>query len=204
LALFPDPRSLPAETIVRVLNHLLAGQPWLRERLVAHAGRACRLEVFPLTLQLRVAEDGALRHDPHAQETDATIRMSAVSAARLLAGDERARAEIDLSGDPVLAGALRSVLQELRWDVEEDLSRVVGDIAARRLVQGARSAASWQASAARSVAANLAEYLVEERALLARKDEVQRWAQEVGELRDAVERLEKRIQSLAPEDPPRA
>jgi ubiquinone biosynthesis accessory factor UbiJ len=204
VALFPDPRSLPAEALVRAVNHLLAGQPWLRESLVPHAGRTCRLEVFPVLLQLRVGEDGALQRDSGTHAPDAIIRLSAFAAARLLAGEERARAEVDLSGDPVLASALRAVLQELRWDAEEDLSRVVGDIAARRIVQGARRAASWQASAAQSIGANLAEYLVEERALLARKDEVQRWSQEVGDLRDAVERLEKRLETLAPTPAPRA
>ena len=81
--------------------------------------------------------------------------------------------------------------------------RLLGDIAARRMVQAARGAAAWPAKAARSAADNLSEYLVEEQPMLARKDDVLRWSQEVDALRDATERLEKRIMSLAQRDPSR-
>jgi ubiquinone biosynthesis accessory factor UbiJ len=196
LALLPDPRQLPAAALVRALNHLLQGQPWLRERLQPHAGRACLLEVFPFTLRLRIGLDGSLVLENAETPTDCEIRLSPVALARLLAGDERARGDIALVGDAALAAALSGVLQELRWDAEEDLSHLVGDIAARRMVQAAHRAAGWPATAARSAAANLSEYLMEERPMLARKDDVVRWAQEVDALRDAAERLEKRVLNL--------
>jgi ubiquinone biosynthesis accessory factor UbiJ len=197
LTFLPDPRQLPAEAALRALNHLLRGQPWLRERLLPYAGRSGLVEVLPIALRLRVAPDGSLV--AHRDETppDAEIRLSPVALVRLLAGDERARGEVKLTGDAGLAGALAGVLQELRWDAEEDLSRLVGDIAARRIVQAARGASAWQARAARSAAANLTEYLVEERPMLARRDDVARWSQEVDGIRDAVERMEKRILGLA-------
>ena len=193
----PDPRELPAEAAVRVLGHLLAGQPWLRERLVAHAGRICTFEVFPVRLTLRIQADGTFAVERDGGTADARIRLSPFVLARLLAGDDRARSEVRLTGDSALASVLTGVLQALRWDAEEDLSRVVGDIAAHRLVQGARQFDAWRAGAIDGAAASVAEYLVEERDLLARKDDLAQWAQEVDALRDAVERLEKRILAVA-------
>jgi ubiquinone biosynthesis protein UbiJ len=197
VALLPDLRQLSSAALLRTLNHLLAGQPWLRERLVPHAGRSCRIDVFPVTLLLQVAQDGALLLPPGDAVAEAEVRLSPVALARLLAGDEGARTEVHLSGDPGLAGALAGTVQALRWDAEEDLSRVVGDIAARRMVQGARDLATWQAGMIQGVAAGISEYFVEERALLARRGDVVRWSQEVDALRDAVERLEKRIEQAA-------
>jgi ubiquinone biosynthesis protein UbiJ len=194
LPLFPDPRRLPAEALLRALDHVLAGQPWLRDRLVPHAGRLCRVEVFPVALRLRIGPDGSLVADREAVAPDAEIRLSPLALARLLGGDEGARTDVQLSGDPALAAALAGVFQELRWDVEEDLSRVVGDIPARRLVDGARRLAAWQAGALQGLAASVSEYLQEERPVLARRDELARWSQEVDALRDAVERMEKRIE----------
>jgi ubiquinone biosynthesis protein UbiJ len=203
LALFPDPRHLPAEALARTLNHLLAGQPWLRERLQPHAGRRCLLQVFPFTLPVAIAADGSLAVQHDDAPPDAEVRLSPGALARLLAGDERARNDIALTGDAAFAGVLGGVIRELRWDAEEDLSRLVGDIAAHRIVQAARRAADWPAGAVRSAAANLAEYLAEERPVLARRDDVARWSQEVDALRDAVERLEKRILTLSRRNGPR-
>jgi ubiquinone biosynthesis protein UbiJ len=195
-----DLRHLSDGALLRALNHLLAGQPWLRERLEPHAGRSCRIDVFPLSITVRIAEDGVLRLAGDDDAPDAQIRLSPVALARLLAGDERARAEVHLSGDPALAGALAATMQALRWDAEEDLSRVIGDIAAHRVMHGARQLASWQQRAAQGIAASLAEYLVEERALVAGRDDLARWSREVDALRDAVERLEKRLERLARHD----
>jgi ubiquinone biosynthesis protein UbiJ len=197
VALLPDPRQLPAAAFVRAFNHLLQGQPWLCDRLQAHAGRTCLLEIFPVALRLRIAADGSLAAENEAAPPDCEVRLSPVTLVRLLAGDERARSEVTLVGDAAMAAALSGVLGELRWDAEEDLSHLVGDIAARRMLQAARRAVAWPGNAARSVAANLSEYLVEERPMLARKLDVMRWSQEVDTLRDAAERLQKRIDKLA-------
>lgn len=184
---------------MRALNHLLAGQPWLRERLVPHAGRSARIEVFPVAVTLLVGADGSLLLPAEPVEPEAHIRMTPLTLARLLAGDEAARQHAQVSGDAAFAGALGATLQSLRWDAEEDLSRVVGDIAARRIVQGAQGLLAWQRTALQGLSVSAAEYLVEERPLLARKEDVARFSQEVDALRDAVERLEKRIERAAAE-----
>jgi ubiquinone biosynthesis protein UbiJ len=196
-----DPRQLPAQALLRALDHLLAGQPWLRERLVPHAGRVCRLEVFPVAVALRIEADGSLTADAQGDAPDAQVRLSPIALARLLGGDEGARQAVHLSGDPALAAALSGVFRELRWDVEEDLSRIFGDIPARRLVQGARRFGAWQVAALRTLAAGVSEYLQEESPVLARRDDAERWSQEVDALRDAVERLEKRIERALPARP---
>jgi ubiquinone biosynthesis protein UbiJ len=188
---------LPNAAVVRTLNHLLAGQPWLRERLVPHAGRSCRVEVFPFGLTLLVGMDGSLLLPGGPVEPEAHIRMTPATLARVLSGDEAARQHVQVSGDAAFAGALATTLQALRWDAEEDLSRVVGDVAAHRIVQGAQGLAAWPRAALQGVSASVAEYLVEERPLLARKEDVARFNQEVDALRDAVERLEKRIERMA-------
>jgi ubiquinone biosynthesis protein UbiJ len=68
-----------------------------------------------------------------------------------------------IAGAADFAEALGSVLRKLDWDAEEDLSRVVGDIAAHRIVKTAGGFAAAQAEAARRLADNFAEYLRYER-----------------------------------------
>jgi ubiquinone biosynthesis protein UbiJ len=80
--------------------------------------------------------------------------------------------------------------------VEEDLSRVVGDAAAHRAVSAARGAAAWGKDASERLAAGAAEYWTEEDPLIATRVKVDGFVAGVTELRDAVERLDKRIALL--------
>ena len=194
LARLPDPSLLAAGPALAALNHLLAGQPWLRERLMPFAGCTVLLEVFPAALRASIGADGAFSRSD--AEPQASIRMSPLTLMRLQMGDERARNEIATAGDGALAATVGGVLRELRWDAEEDLSRIIGDVAAHRLSETAKAAMAWPGAAAASFAGAAAEYLTEEQPLIARKDDLQRWIREVDELREAVDRLDKRLEKL--------
>ena len=60
VATLPNPASLLAAQLLSALNHLLRGQPWLRQRLLPFAGRTAVLEVFPAKLTVSVDADGQL------------------------------------------------------------------------------------------------------------------------------------------------
>jgi ubiquinone biosynthesis protein UbiJ len=184
-------------TVARLLNHLLDGQPWLRERLIAFSGRGLRVEVDPASLILTVGPDGVLATADEAAQPDATARLSVLTLMRLASGDDAARAAVQLSGDTAFAAVVAGVLRELHWDAEEDLSKLIGDIAAHRLVQAGRSFSAWQREAALNLAQGAAEFWTEEQPLLASQQSTEQWANAVDEMRDAAERLEKRIERLA-------
>ena len=93
-----------------------------------------------------------------------------------------------------LAHEISFLARHLTWDYEEDLSRVIGDIAAHRVAEGARGLARWTREAAVRGAQGAAEYWTEESPLIASRVKVEGFVREVSELRDAVERLEKRIE----------
>jgi ubiquinone biosynthesis protein UbiJ len=84
----------------------------------------------------------------------------------------------------------------LRWEAEEDLSRWIGDIAATRLVAGAKAALDAAQSTQRKLAENVAEYFLEENPMLVRPQAVADFTSEVTRLRDDVERMAKRIEKL--------
>ena len=101
-----------------------------------------------------------------------------------------------MSGDTELAREVLFVAQHLRWDAEEDLSRVFGDILAHRMVQTASGFKHWQLQAADSIARSAAAYWTDEQPLIATRHDVERFVREVDALRDDVARAEKRIQQL--------
>jgi ubiquinone biosynthesis protein UbiJ len=196
VATLPNPASLLAAQLVNALNHVLSGQPWLLRRLQPFAGSTAALEVFPARLVVSVDADGRLLAAGAEGGVDVVVQIPPWSALALAAGDERERGRIQLSGDPAFAAVLGGVLRELRWDVEEDLSRVVGDIVAHRVARTGRALRDWQRGAAHNLFQAFAEFLTEERPVLAQRSELERWVHEADLLREATERLEKRIARL--------
>jgi ubiquinone biosynthesis protein UbiJ len=87
-------------------------------------------------------------------------------------------------------------VRHLRWDAEEDLSRLVGDVAAHRLAEAGRALAAWHLDAAQRLAVALADYASEEQRLLARRADLEALGESLARLRDAIARLDKRVERL--------
>jgi ubiquinone biosynthesis protein UbiJ len=174
------------------VNHLLITAAWARESLAEHAGKVAVLEMFPVRIAVAVDADGRLRAAPAGAAPAVTIRLTHATALQILAEGEKA----DIEGDTGFAAAISKVAANLRWDVEEDLSRVFGDIAAHRMADAGRTASAWPRQAATSLAGNVAEYLTEEKHLLVTPLRAAEFVHDVDDLRDAAERLDKRIERL--------
>ena len=179
------------------INHAMRDADWARERLRPYAGRSVQFEVPPLTVVLRVEADGWVAPAPPETEPAAIVHVSGPALLRFAwLGDTTARQEVQIDGDGALAAAVTGVLAGLRWDVEEDLSVLVGDIAARRLVRGGTALLAWQSQVASRLARALAEYWTEEEPLIASRAALSGFAGEVDALRDDTERLSQRIDRL--------
>lgn len=183
--------------LVAFLNHLLDAAPWARERLAPFAGRTWRVTLAPLPdLTFAVAASGMLEAADVTPEPDLVVALTPAALPALARRDESVLRETTFTGDAELAATLQFLARHLEWDVEEDLSRVVGDVAAHRIAGGAREFLAWQKEAALRLGQNFAEYLTEEASVIAAPADVTAFAHAVDDLRDAVERLEKRIARL--------
>jgi ubiquinone biosynthesis protein UbiJ len=193
------PAQFVAPFFAASINHLLRGADWARERLRDFAGNSVRFTVPPLSsATFTLQPDGTLLEAAADAEIGATVTVSPSVLFRLvMLGDEGARAQVDVGGDAALASALTSVFAGLRWDVEEDLSRIVGDIAAHRIVQTGSQMWKWQARAMDSLAGSFGEYLTYERNVLASRQGVSDFVAAVDTIRADTDRLEKRIERLA-------
>jgi ubiquinone biosynthesis protein UbiJ len=177
------------------VNHLLRSSSWAREKLKPFAGKTARFECPPFSLLLTVQETGEVTAvDAAATAPDATVKLTAGLMLRLLARDQAAWAEIAVDGDTAFATVLNQIARNLRWDIEEDLSRVFGDIAAHRIVQTGKALDQWRAQAADNLARSFAEYWTEEQPLIARARDIAQFNHEVDVLRDDAARFEKRLQ----------
>jgi len=181
---------------VAAVNHVLRTSPLARERLARHAGRTVAVRIGPLSPAFTIQTTGEVTPALGNAPRDLDVRISPFLLPRLLAREEAAWRDVEMSGDKDLADEVMFIARNLSWDAEEDLSRLVGDIAAHRIASAARSFDAWTRDAAMRTAQGAAEYWTEESPLIASRVKVEGFARDVADLRDAVERLEKRIQRL--------
>lgn len=186
---------------VAALNHLLKGQGWARERLRPFAGKRVQFKLAPLPdLSLRILDSGLVEADAKSASVDApadlTVTVQPGAVPHLLARDEAAMAQVDLAGPVDLASTVQLLFRELAWDAEEDLSKIFGDILARRMVGTARDLLAWQKDAASRLAQNFAEYLTNEQPLLAHAQEAASLQCSLEALNEDCTRLERRLEQL--------
>jgi ubiquinone biosynthesis accessory factor UbiJ len=188
--------ALPSEPAARAVNHVLRSAPLALEQLAKHSGRTARFNVGPVSMSFTVQSSGevAVAASDATRDLDVTIPPSALP--KLAARDEDAWRGVRIEGDAGFAHDVSFIARNLDWDVEEDLSRVVGDIAAHRIVSTARSLHRWGREAGQRLAQGAAEYWTEESPLVASRVKLAGFGQAVAEFRDAVERLEQRIAKL--------
>lgn len=194
-ALTPDAKATLGWPFSFALNRLLAAEPWARERLAPFAGMTLELRAPPLpSLRFVILPGGTLEAGGEDPALVMTLRPKALPA--LMQSEEHFMRSVEVAGDARLASEAMALMRHLRWDAEEDLSKLVGDVAAHRLMGLARGFAAWQADAARRLAESLRDYAVEEKRVLLSTAELAHFSAEVAKLRDAVERLEKRVRRL--------
>ena len=98
--------------------------------------------------------------------------------------------------DDLLAHSISQVLTQLHWDIEDDISQIIGDIPANQLSQATQHIFTEGKSASQNFLAMLTEYLQEEKVLLAKKTHVDQFTQDVDALRSHLARLEKKFSKL--------
>jgi ubiquinone biosynthesis protein UbiJ len=182
----------------RAANHVLRATPVALERLRRHAGRTVGFALGPVEVAFTLQTTGELEPALPGAARDLDVRVSPFLLPRLAAGEDAAFREIEMRGDMELAQEISFLMRNLRWDAEEDLARVVGDIAARRLVGGARAISRATREAGMRSARAAAEYWTEESPLIASRVKVATFIEDVARLGDDLERLDKRIARLEP------
>lgn len=184
------------------LNHYLSLDPSSRERLAPLAGKTIGLEVrgIPGQVLLRVGDGVVNVLSRSEQAADSTIRASLFTWFRLgLSRDASASAamgEVDLGGDVHTARRFQKFWYGVDIDWEEQLSRVLGDVAAHQVGRLARSAGTWLKQVNATLQQDTAEYLQEEARQLAIPAQVELFLSDVDRLRHDVDRLAVRVKRL--------
>jgi len=138
------------QRLVLLLNHVLMQEPEAQARLARQKGRTVevRWRVFSIRLAatpaglLEVVPMDAAGGAPASAAPDLTLTVAEDSPLALaqaaLRGD---KPPVRIEGDVQFAAEVNWLVDNVRWDLEEDLARLLGDAPAHALGQAARGIA---------------------------------------------------------------
>lgn len=146
-----------------LVNHVLSSEPVATDRLKPHAGRQLLVQLSgwpellpaPPALRFAITPAGLLEWLPEAAPAAADLELTveAANPARLLVqGLLGRRPPVAVAGDSRLAADVSWVIDNLRWDVRDDLARIFGELPARELARSARALAEGLRSAVQGFA----------------------------------------------------
>jgi len=127
---------------VLFLNHVLMQEPQAMERLARQRARVAHVQWRSYSVALLITPAGLLDLAPAGSTPDLRLEITETSPLSLaqaaLRGD---KPTIRIEGDVQLAAEINWLVDHVRWDVEEDLARVIGDAPAHAVGSVARRVA---------------------------------------------------------------
>ena len=130
------------QRIVLFLNHVVMQEREAMERLVRQKGRVARVQWRNFNMALVVTPAGLLNLAAEGAQPDLQLEITDSNPLALaqmaLRGDKPA---LRIQGDVQLAADINWLVDNVQWDVEEDMSRIIGDVPAHTLANLGRSIA---------------------------------------------------------------
>lgn len=129
--------------IVLLLNHVLMQEPQARARLARQRGRVVLAAWRHFEMRLIATPAGLLDLADLAATPDLTLTLTQESpwalAQTALRGE---KPEVRIAGDVQFAAEINWLVDHVRWDLEEELARLLGDAPAHTLTQGLQTMAA--------------------------------------------------------------
>ena len=199
-----DAAAAHAFGLQAVLNRCIGDSSRARELLEGLDGKSLAIIVTGLGICLRLQASKthlALSAASVLSDTTATATVEGTPLILLgllgNAGAEGFRySGARLSGDAPTAEGFAELLRHARPDIEEELSKMIGDIPAHEIAGAARRTDAFARRAGSALTMNASEFLQEEAHQLPPRVEVDAFGRDVERLRDDVERAAQRLARL--------
>ena len=140
----PQPPAWLVEEMQRravlLLNHVLMQETEAQSRLVRQAGKSVHAQWRGFSMRVAATRAGLLELVPDSgAPADLTLTVTEESPFQLAqAAFKGEKPPVHIAGDVQFAAEINWLVEHVRWDIEEDLARIVGDAPAHAIADGAR------------------------------------------------------------------
>lgn len=189
-----------SKSVSLVLNHLLDQQRSSKTKLQREAGKVLSIAVKPVQIVLRVNDQGYFQTTASVNglqpPADTEIAMQWADLIGSVSNPGSAARKASIQGDMDFAQVISGVINDLSWDPERDLARVVGDAQAVWIMNTLAALGTNAKDVVARFKSNLRDYMVHEKSMTPTSSEFDAFRTDVSRLRDELARLEKRIAKL--------
>jgi ubiquinone biosynthesis protein UbiJ len=185
-----------------LLNRCLALDAEFAPHLSVLEGKTLKIDVTGMGLILYIAfrQGRMLLSNECSATPELVLRGTPLALLAMLRSKDPLTAlqagDVELHGDVRLAEKLKNVFSLLDIDVEEHVSRLIGDWPAHRLGLFVRQLSAWAGNAQDSLQRSVGEWLQEESRQLPARIEVENFMADIDSVREAADRLEARLNLL--------
>jgi len=184
------------DLITTAINHLLEQEDWAQQAMAIHVNKVVCFDIGLNKLSWQVGVNNLLKRAPPHAIANVIISVSISDILLTTTDYSRLFSHVKIKGDADFANSISQISRGLRWDFEKDLSNIVGDIAAVRIVTTGKSIISNILSSHKKIAKNIAEYLVEEQPTLVRPREVSQFSNNTNRLHEDLQKIAQEIDKL--------
>ncbi len=184
-----------------VLNRNIAASTTARRLCRQLDGKVLALHVTgtPISIFFRGANESMQLDTTNPTAASATLSGTPLSLLRLAGARPEAALRgggVHIEGSAEVAQVFSELLRNARPDLEEELSRLIGDVAAHQVGNVARSVLAFGHRAADTFAQNVAEFLQEESRDLPSRTETDEFIAGVDRVREDVDRIDARVRLI--------
>jgi ubiquinone biosynthesis protein UbiJ len=191
------------QAIENLLNRNLPRSPRALELCATLSGKSARIEARglgwvldceALGTSVRLTKAGSNEKVPDTEISGSLMNLAALAGSH--PEEVIQRGDVTIRGDAEIAQKFRELAMLLKPDVEEELSRIIGDTPAHQALRLVKMATGFGRRAATTGVRNVAEYLAHERGDLVPRAEAEDFYRSVERLREDLDRLEARAQAV--------
>lgn len=199
--MFP-PFPHPKQVAVDAFNALIRREDWAKKKIRSHTGKFVRLNIAQFSLNLEILPSGEVALSSAEVMPNVTLTIDD-EGARTLPQLWRDGADMDtiasllhVQGEAGLAQLVSDLAKHLRWDVEAELSRLVGPFMASILITAFRQARQVGKKVSEKGIEKAKDFLSQDYHIIIQQPKLQELKTDIQQLSVTVTQLEQRIQKL--------
>ncbi len=177
-----------------IVNHLLSQNDWMQSKLIAHKNKTITISISNFEIHFEIKNNGQLKTIDKKKKVDCIIKLSINDFISQIINNNKGK--ISIEGDLELAKEVSEILKQIEWDIEEDLSKYIGDIPAIHTTRLIKKILHTGKNNINNLTGSLLEYWEEENKILAKKNHVSKFNYEVDQIVEDVDRLEAKINMI--------
>ncbi len=190
------------DSVEKMVNKVLSLDEETVALLATLAGNVIEIDVLDTEFRMFILPSGkgvTLETD-YEGKADVAIKGTPSALLGMISAEKIGAGDVEINGNVELAKKFQSILRDVEIDWEEYLSQFVGDIAAHKIGNFLRRVSRFAKESGKTIGMDISEYLRYEKEALLDKSEVDEFNQAVDNIRDDVERLQKRLERLEKEN----